>query len=446
MGATSKQRSRRYLKGSFGSLLFGLPLIIPNFINFHILVDQHAHQAEIPVFDPPAKTPSLMTSDERSIPSQNTKKNHRLDPDTIFPRDDPFCLTWTINADDWWTRHPAWEQGMENDTHYCFAPMPKPKARFFRKIYKNQFLNANTNCSNVVTQEMWQAGWGADFMHVADALWYGFQNHRPVQVSDHSPWHYAAATKHGNQTACPLKSMYCYFLNMTNCQPRNDDSFSGVDGRDFFQEKHHPDPAHPVVNRLIEYATRPQVWLRKEVYEFTKRISLEAPCSVLHVRRADVVLHDKWSRRYRDLEEYMNASSFSDQQRSPLLEKTILLLTDDANAIQEAHDKYPEYRWVHIDRPRFKGPEGGFENQFPSSDPKQEVIVLLSIFQLVRRCRSFVHTKSNLGYYIAGIMQLNNAVPNQHVTVVNLDENLSLQEIHSMKHYIRYVPGQNISR
>jgi hypothetical protein len=94
---------------------------------------------------------------------------------------------------------------------------------------------------------------------------------------------------------------------------------------------------------------------------------------------------------------------------------------------------------MHIDRPRFKGAEGGFENQIPSDDPKREVIVLLSIFRLVQQCQSFVHTKGNLGRYIAGLMQLSK-VPN--VTVINLDENLTLEEIHNWKHDIRWKKKQ----
>ena len=387
---------------------------------------KHSITSSSPIKKQLQKEGSASSLKSRRDPSSSIA-SERLNPNAKFPREKQFCLPWTVNADDWWKRHPSWEAGMENETHYCFAPMAQAKARLFQKVYNSQY---RSDCSNVLTQEMISSGWGADFMHVADALWYGLQHQRPVQVTNHTPWHYASAH---NQSACPMESMYCYFLDLTPCPPDNANAYNGIDGREFFQEVGHPDPRHPTVNRLIEYATRPQTWLRKQVYDFSKQIPLEAPCSVLHVRRSDIVLHHKWSRKYRDLEEYMNASSST-------IQKTILLLTDDSNAIQEAHSKYPDYNWVYIDRPRFQGPEGGFENQIPSNDPKYEVLVLLSIFRLVRKCQSLVHTKSNLGQYLAGIMKLS-PVPN--VTIVNLDENLSLDQIHNWKYDIRRDPKWN---
>ena len=106
-----------------------------------------------------------------------------------------------------------------------------------------------------------------------------------------------------------------------------------------------------------------------------------------------------------------------------LNERTILLLTDDSNAIEEARRKYPDYHWVYIDRPRFKGPEGGWENQIPSDDPKIELIVLLSIFRLVKQCQSFVHAHSNMGRFIAGIMAT--TVPNATVVDIDRYENMT---------------------
>lgn len=333
----------------------------------------------------------------------------------------PFCLTWNVNADDWWTQHPKWEMGLENDTHYCFTPMvEKKKKKLFQNIYNNQFKN---NCSKVVTQKMFSSGWGADFCHIVDALQYAMDHDRPMQVTDDKPWHFAAKKK-GDTPVCPLKSMYCYFLNMTNCPPKNDEAFEGTEESDFFSARH-PEPADAITQMIIDYATRPQTWLRKAVYEFSKKkkANLQTPCSVFHVRRGDVVLHGDASRRYYNISEYVD-----DIKSKSALSNTILLLTDDENAIKEAHTEYPDIHWVHIDRPRFRGNEGGWENQIPSDDPKVEVIVLMSIFQLVQRCQSFVHTRSNLGKYISGIMK--RKVPN--ATVINLDEGKKWSQTHNI--------------
>jgi hypothetical protein len=81
----------------------------------------------------------------------------------------------------------------------------------------------------------------------------------------------------------------------------------------------------------------------------------------------------------------------------------VFLLTDDENAVKEAA-KFPEFNWVSVDRPRYKGKEGGWENHIPSGDPKLEVIVLNSIFRKVGMCKVLIHTRSNFADYIAGVM------------------------------------------
>jgi hypothetical protein len=71
------------------------------------------------------------------------------------------------------------------------------------------------------------------------------------------------------------------------------------------------------------------------------------------------------------------------------LHENILLLTDDQNAIDEAHREYWMYNWMYFNRTRFRGTEGGWENHFPSGDPKTaEVVTLLSIYRAVRYCDS----------------------------------------------------------
>jgi hypothetical protein len=326
-----------------------------------------------------------------------------------------FCLPWQINIDEWWTHHPGFRESFEhnNDTHYCFEAMPNRRTRFFRELYNIQYKR---NCSNVFTKKMWQAGWGADFAHIVDGLLYAMNNVVPMQVSNDRPWHYAAK-KDGSRPACPSKDMYCYFLNMTNCKPNNRKAFgkAGKRGQFMFRNSYGDEEQPPLDflyhSWLVEYASRPQTWLRKAVYDFSKTIQLTSPCIVMHVRRGDVILHGKQSRRYFAMEEYMNATfdwntaaAANDKDNDNTNTKTIFLLTDDDNAIQEARSKFPSYHWVYIDRPRFKGAQGGFENQIPSDDPQWEVIVLLSIFHKVKQCRALVHTQSSLAELVAGIM------------------------------------------
>jgi hypothetical protein len=94
------------------------------------------------------------------------------------------------------------------------------------------------------------------------------------------------------------------------------------------------------------------------------------PCTVIHVRRGDIVMHGKQSRKYHAISEYLNASAKTNIQIHP----NILILTDDHNAIGEAKTLYPEYHWMSIERPRWKADEGGFERQLPSNDPIFEML------------------------------------------------------------------------
>ena len=172
--------------------------------------------------------------------------------------------------------------------------------------------------------------------------------------------------------------MFCYFLPISNC-PK-----APVGAKDGLIEARINGKWR---SYYYEYLTRRQTWLRKQVYEFTKKQSIEAPCTAMHVRRGDVVLHHGTARRrYHAIAEYMNATLD--------IHKNIFLMTDDANAITEAKSEFPDHNWMSIDRPRYKADQGGWERQVPSNDPAFEVTNLLSIFRLVKRCDQLIHSRS----------------------------------------------------
>jgi hypothetical protein len=333
----------------------------------------------------------------------------------LFQYNTTFCLPWQVNSDEWWTHNVDWFVTQEDDKKYCFSPdKTSMKAAIFRQLYDIQFRG---DCNQVRTKRMWSNGYGADMANVMDGLIKAMETKQPMQMSDKS-WHYASK-KDGSMAVCPDKNMKCYFLPLSRCHPDPSKQFQG----DFYSGRQPPFRIQQ--NRwYLEYATRPQTWLRKAVYDFSKtsiHLSDDHPCTVMHVRRADVVLHDRFSRRYMAIEEYMNATD--------KITENIFLLTDDDNAIKEARAKYPDHNWVVIDRPRFKGKEGGWENQIPSDDPKLEVIVILSIFRTVGKCIGFVHGRSNLSDYIAGVMM--NA---RGKGFFNVDLNKDLDKAYNPKH------------
>ncbi|CAB9530187.1 expressed unknown protein [Seminavis robusta] len=320
-----------------------------------------------------------------------------------------FCVSWDEDwyADEWWTHHPEWwpNYTKENDTHYCFERLPSQKATLFREIYNTQFENKH-NCSSTISKTMWNSGWGADLSNVVDGIKAAHQTGKVLTMATSSlGWHYAAK-KDGLKPVCSQRNMQCYFLNLTNCRSTERPSmgqqqyFLAGQWKGFQQARSY-----------LEYSARPQKWLRREVYEYSKQYEAQllAPCTVLHVRRGDVVLMDPTPRRYHTIEEYLD--------KAHNVTRNVLLLTDDANAIGEALHLFRDYNWVYLNRTRYRGTEGGWENHIPSDSPKLEVISLLSELRLARKCSTFIHSKSNLADYIFSEMKTAHA----KVKKINLD-------------------------
>ena len=305
------------------------------------------------------------------------------------------CVEWIEDSDKWWTHLPQWHISKENDSHSCFMQIQNTeKAKLFQALYDNGY---NGDCSNVITKHMWSSGWYADINNVIDGLMYGLEQQRPFQIYTKNSWHYAGK-KDGSQPTCPQKDMFCYFLQFSNCA-----SNSNKMEADGYLSLTSSDPETAIVQKWIgEYATRPQQWLRKEVYDYTKLIKddfqmrhlEDKSCTVIHVRRADVIQHDGQSRKYHAIKEYLDAANISNETDAD--NQNIFLITDDQNAIDEAEYLYPMHNWLYLKRVRHRGNDGGWENQIPSNNPKQEVIVLLSIFELVKdlKCDRFIHSVS----------------------------------------------------
>lgn len=307
-----------------------------------------------------------------------------------------FCVPWEVNMDDWWTHHVDWSISKENETHQCFAQIvDSEKADFLRKLYDIQF---HGNCSSVYTKLMWNSGWGADIRNVIDGLQEAIKASRPMEVYASRPWHYAHVGP--DRSVCPSKDYRCYFLDLSHCEPSSQ-SYNGNLLNPKIRLDKNPG------SWLYEYVTRQQTWLRQKVLRFSSRINITTPCTVAHVRRGDIVLHKNRVRRYHKIDDYV--------ERMDKDTKNIFLLTDDDNAIGEALTKYPTYNWMFINRPRYKGAEGGFEKQIPSKNPRFEVIVLLSIFRLVKKCNKLIHTRSGFSLLLRREMGKEGNVKNVNI-------------------------------
>lgn len=312
-----------------------------------------------------------------------------------------FCVGWSTNTDDWWTHHPEWEVAEENDLFTCFR---ETNNTVWQRVYDNQFRN---DCSKVYTRHMWSSGFGTDLENVVLGLQKAMELKKPLAMTLIPPkrwWHYSANKADGSNATCPERDMSCYFLPLTNCKPND----RQIDKDGVRMVRKYVKDFLPVYS----YVTRQQQWLRKQVYDLSKPIvdKLASSCSVIHVRRADVVLHGSQARKYFPISAYV--------ELLPTRSDPVLLLTDDANAIDEALEFHPNINWVYLDRPRHRGTSGGWEEQVPSKDPKSEVVTILSILRLVPRCSTLIHSRSKFADALSRVMGPN-------VTKLQVDSNIS---------------------
>lgn len=360
--------------------------------------------------------------------------NSLISSTTLIEEGRHFCVPWTANMDDWWTQHYAWRILHQNSTHQCFRSIQTPqRLQFLTNVRKTQFPHREPR--SILIKHTSGSGWGIDLSHVIDGLMYAVDN-RGVLVHIHAPpnWQYAIG-------ACPLQDWSCYFLPWTNHSlppssllplARPNEIRHLYDWRGFAH--------HHTQSWLLEYATRAQTWLRRDAVQLAEMVlPLNVPntnepdsCVVFHVRRGDVVLHGKFSRRYhaiaeyvRAYEEYRTAGNAAGSLHNP----DILLLTDDANAVVEATTLFPQYVWHSFVRRRYGGASGGWEHHIPSGNATLEVTVLQATTVLLQsRCNSLmVHSKSNLAdYWYANMLQ-----GNPRARRVDLDAEVPHDKVHA---------------
>eukprot|EP00756_Hemistasia_phaeocysticola_P045212 Hpha_TRINITY_DN18975_c0_g1::TRINITY_DN18975_c0_g1_i1::g.17524::m.17524 len=202
---------------------------------------------------------------------------------------------------------------------------------------------------------------------------------------------------------CAAKDFSCFFLEATKCK----ECVHNTQGCESLRQQ--TDARNCVRKRwneeldtglfffsLRQYFIRPVGWLRRELrFREAKFLAKwgggqddegfgKGQCATVHVRRADVSLGKRGKAlRYVPLKEFVEA--LEKTADGPV--KDVLLMSDSATTFDEAKE-FPQIRWVFIDRKRFKGSEGGWENHFPSGDPREEVINILLLTRLVPRCRA----------------------------------------------------------
>jgi hypothetical protein len=145
-----------------------------------------------------------------------------------------------------------------------------------------------------------------------------------------------------------------------------------------------------------QYLARGQSWLRREVVDFVvkewPRFPPNETCTVIHVRRGDLILEveNPYARAYHAISEYLDL--LPEERR--VAGSNFLLLTDDANAIDEARLLHPDLNWHYFNRTRNKGPNMEFGKHNVAATPKDDVVVIMGTFELIKRCDAMVTGRS----------------------------------------------------
>jgi hypothetical protein len=197
---------------------------------------------------------------------------------------------------------------------------------------------------------MWSSGWNADFHNIQCGLIYALHNHVPffIEGFEGVPWH--ANKDNQSNLTCSAGDIMCYFLPYHGCESIwNTSSFASMltldlnveilaeDNMDEYWEE--SEVFDNCGWSAYLFLTRKQLWLCRAVFETTEHfrhssnIAADSDCSVIHVRRADVVLHDEDSRQYFPVADYVKTIP---KEKFTNVNHYILLLTDDSNAIKEA--------------------------------------------------------------------------------------------------------------
>ncbi|KAL9185302.1 hypothetical protein ACHAXT_003079 [Thalassiosira profunda] len=355
-----------------------------------------------------------LAADEGAKPTQPLRARPPEAPRevSISDRLRPFCQRWSEEDahnrtlqpfDIWFTQHPSWVVTNETEDRFCVQRDDSDHLRRgILQIYANQFLSS---CKRVHIRYMWSSGWGADFSNMQGGLVTALRGGIPfVAEVVEDPWHYTANKDDHSNLTCAAGDTTCYFLPYHGC-PSYKELREATDIEIIDDESQDPefsdlvDVSEELGSEAYLFMTRKQLWLRRAVFDYKQQFRSKSgigpdltDCTVMHVRRSDVVLHGDQSRKYFPVADYVRLIP---EERLKDPNHYIFLLTDDQNAIDEAHEFFPELKWKYFDRPRHKGSEGGWENQTPSRNPALEVTTLLATFDLVQECSAMVHGASS---------------------------------------------------
>jgi hypothetical protein len=308
-------------------------------------------------------------------------------------------------------------------------------------------------CPDTLVKPMTASGYNADVSMVISAFQRAIVFNRPFQVGpvqlgyratpplweDTHGWTYSFG-------ACPSSFLDCYFLEHSPCprirfdvRHRKNTAFNESRMADkilnaapkepywWQQAIGSPQPSIPIdVTRsyfdyitdtpafqtLYAYLFRPKYAVRREVHNRVEAFNLSSgPCAVMHVRRGDIVMHMGDARTYIPVSEYVK---YGTPFMRAVKAKTILLLTDSQTAIEEAVACRKDHPGIcsgitfrFLNKKRWRGAEGGWENPFPSGDPRTEFLDIQTEMALAQKCDILISGESGYADRLRGHMCCN---------------------------------------
>ena len=128
-------------------------------------------------------------------------------------------------------------------------------------------------------------------------------------------------------------------------------------------------------------------------------------------------------------------SAYVDRLPKNRINETIFLLIDDANAVDVAHEFFKDLMWRYLNRTRWRGTDGGWENQTASRSPKLEFVVILATLRLEGRCDALVHSSRSFARMLERAMRWGQG---KNITTIQIDRDLRDRQKYSWNNTISH--------
>lgn len=382
------KRARRSFKTRLAVVVFFV-LVSPSLVAYYLLFLNQQSESKTPLL-------LLKKSIAKGGESNRIDNSNLLDQCSMFDNH-VCCAPWTSNTDKWWSQNYLWTLSHENQSHTCFEKIvDEQQIDFLVKLHQLQ-----QQCEYRVQQSQISSGYAAALQAVARSFYASYQSGYAFQITlahDTANWNFSP--KNASHWAyCETRDMNCFYLPLSPCAaeqgrndaPRGNKPSSGKALQEFQWLREHAFRVRHVIRQHVQlyWETQPE-----RVQAFVKETN--SKCTTIHVRRGDIAFGK--GRRYAAVDEYLEAGGVQPGE-------TVLLLTDDASAVDEVEQYLlNDQNWIYVDRPRTRGTALGFEGFIPSQDPAFEVLSILAELQLASHCQKLVHGKSGFVTVIAEAM------------------------------------------